>query len=76
MCSFELINGKHELVFFLNQGCHWIFKTPLHWVNSCGFDEFPNLDRETLSTTRKIKKGEEILIKYGKYNKFKRVRTI
>ena len=69
MCSFKLMNGKHELVFFLNNGCHWIFKTPLHWVNSCAYNETPNIDAHNLTTLSKIKKGEELFSKYGKYFK-------
>jgi SET domain-containing protein len=39
-------------------------------------NEDSNIDRETLRSNRDIKKGEEILLKYGKYDKFKRNKTI
>jgi len=76
MYGYKEIDQKFQMFVILNNNCHWIFKTPLHWVNSCAWDEIPNIDRETFRATRFIKKGEEILIKYGKYNKFKRIRTI
>jgi hypothetical protein len=76
MYGYKEIKGQLTMFVILNTNCHWIFKTPLHWVNSCSWDETPNLDRETLKATRFISKGEELLIKYGKYDKFKRTRTI
>lgn len=76
MYGYKQINGQYQMFVILNKGCHWIFKTPLHWVNSCGWDEEPNIDRETLKTKRPITRGEEILAKYGKYSKFKRTNTI
>lgn len=76
MYGYKQIDGQYQMFVILNKGCHWIFKTPLHWVNSCGWDETPNIDKETLITKKSIRKGEEILAKYGKYNKFKRTNTI
>lgn len=76
MYGYKEIDGKHTMFVILNKNCHWIFKTPLHWVNSCGWDEFPNMNKETLQSNCFIKKGDEILTKYGKYNKFKRTKTI
>jgi len=76
MYGYRKIKEQLTMFVILNTNCHWIFKTPLHWVNSCSWDETPNLDRETLKATRFISKGEGILIKYGKYDKFKRTRTI
>ena len=76
MYGYKEIEGRYIMFVILNTNCHWIFKTPLHWVNSCGWDEAPNLNRETMKATRFINRGEEILIKYGKYDKFKRTRTI
>lgn len=72
MYGYKIINGKYQMFVILNKDCHWIFKTPYHWVNSCGFDGEPNVDRNTLRATFNIKKGEEILFKYGKYEKFKK----
>lgn len=76
MYGYKKINNQYMLSVILVKNCHWIFKSPLHWVNSCAWDEQPNFEKETLKTIRKIKKGEEILLKYGKYDKFKRTRTI
>ena len=76
MYGYKQIGESYTIFVILNTDCHWIFKTPLHWVNSCGFNENPNIDRETLRANRFIKQGEEILLKYGKYDKFKRNKTI
>lgn len=76
MYGYKIIGSSYTMFVTLNTDCHWIFKTPLHWVNSCGWDETPNVDKETLKVTRFINRGEEILIKYGKYDKFKRTKTI
>lgn len=76
MYGYKKIKEQYTMFVILNTNCHWIFKTPLHWVNSCGWDETPNVDKETLKATRFISRGEEILIKYGKYDKFKRTKTI
>ena len=76
MYGYKQIDGRYQMFVILNRGCHWIFKTPLHWVNSCSWDEIPNIDKETLKTNRFINREEEILAKYGKYDKFKRNRTI
>ena len=76
MYGYKQIGDNYTMFVILNTDCHWIFKTPLHWVNSCGFNEDPNIDRETLRANRDIKNGEEILLKYGKYDKFKRNKTI
>lgn len=76
MYGYKKIDDNYRISIILNNGCHWIFKTPLHWVNSCSFDEEPNLDFDNLKSKTFIKKGEEILGKYGKYNKFKRIKTI
>lgn len=76
MYGYKIIHGSYTMFVILNNGCHWIFKTPLHWVNSCGWDEIPNIDRGTLRATSFIIQGKEILTKYGKYDKFKRTKTI
>lgn len=76
MYGYKQIDGQYQMFVILNKGCHWIFKTPLHWVNSCGWDETPSVDKETLIVKKFIRRGEEILAKYGKYNKFKQTKTI
>lgn len=70
MFEFEEQDGIWKMKIMLENDCHWIFKTPLHWVNSCSWNEVPNIDKETMTTTKKIKKGEELLTQYGKYEKF------
>lgn len=52
----------------LTNGCHWIYTNPYYFVNS-GFEK-SNIDNDTLLTTRKIFKGEEILGNYGRYQRF------
>lgn len=54
----------------LFKNCHWIFTTPYYFVNS-GFIDGYNMDKDTLTTIRDIKKGEEILSNYGRYEKSK-----
>lgn len=76
MYGYKKIENEYKMFVILNKDCHWIFKTPIHWVNSCGYNEEPNIDRETLTASKLIKKGEEVLLKYGQYDKFKRTRTI
>ncbi len=71
MYGYKEIDGEYRMFVILNKDCHWIYKTPLHWVNSCSFEEEPNVDKKTLKVTKFIKKGDEILLKYGKYNKFR-----
>jgi len=56
---------------FLTNNCHWIFTTPYYFVNSGG--EGSNLDKDTLCTTRFIKKGQEILSNYGRYERNKQL---
>jgi hypothetical protein len=76
MYGYKEIDGKYTMFIILNKDCHWIFKTPFHWVNSCGYNGEPNINKETLRTTRFIKKGEELLLNYGKYGKFKKTNII
>jgi len=76
MYGYKKIDGNFTMFVILNKDCHWIYKTPLHWVNSCAWNDTPNMDRDSSVANKAIKKGEEILLKYGKYDKFKRTRTI
>ena len=76
MYGYKQIGDNYTMFVILNTDCHWIFKTPLHWVNSCGYNGEPNINKETLRTTRFIKKGEELLLNYGKYGKFKKTNII
>lgn len=54
----------------LTNGCHWVYTTPYYFVNS-DIERF-NIDKETQRVTRDIKKGEEILSNYGRYERFSR----
>ena len=76
MYGYKEIDGKYTMFVILNKDCHWIYKTPFHWVNSCGYNGEPNINKQTLRTTRFIKKGEELLLNYGKYGKFKKTNII
>jgi hypothetical protein len=76
MFFFEKIDENWLFKIILNKDCHWIYKTPHHWVNSCAQNEEPNVNLTLLKAVRKIKRGEELLTKYGKYDKFKRTKTI
>jgi hypothetical protein len=71
MFEFMEVDNKWLFGVKLNKNCHWIFKTPLHWVNSCSWNEEPNIDSEKLITTKRILSGQELFTKYGKYEKFK-----
>jgi hypothetical protein len=51
MFEFEKTNDGWEMKIILNKNCHWIFKTPLHWVNSCMQNETPNFDKKTMMVT-------------------------
>ena len=76
MFEFEKTNDGWKMKIILNKNCYWIFKTPLHWVNSCMQNEAPNFDKETMLVTKRILSGEELFTKYGKYNKFVRTNII
>lgn len=70
MFEYVKCGDSWELKVILNKNCHWIFKTPFHWVNSCASNDTPNVDKDNLRCLRKINRGEEITFKYGKYNKY------
>ena len=76
MYEYSQENGKWDFSLFLVNQCHWIFKSPMHWVNSCSWDSSPNLDRDTFIALKDIPRGQEILTKYGKYEKYQQLRTI
>jgi len=52
----------------LVNGYHWIYQNPYYFINS-GFEK-ANIDKNTFLTTRKIRKGEELLSNYGRYERF------
>lgn len=51
----------------LTNGCHWIYTTPYYFVNSDVINF--NIDKNTLTSLRNIKVGEEILSNYGRYER-------
>jgi hypothetical protein len=76
MYEFSKIGDEWTFNVNLEKNCHWIFKTPMHWVNSCSWDSEPNIDRNLSIATKKIYRGNELFTKYGKYEKNKLFRTI
>jgi len=76
MFEFVKVNNEWAFAIYLNKNCHWIFKTPVHWINSCAWDGLPNVDKETEIALKNIKIGDEIVFKYGKYNKYTKKHTI
>lgn len=54
----------------LTKGCHWVYTTPYYFVNSGG--DKANIDKDTQTTLRDIKAGEEILSNYGRYERLKK----
>lgn len=58
----------------LTNGCHWIYTTPYYFVNSGGKES--NIDKDTFKTTRDIKRGEEILSNYGRYERLQKQNII
>lgn len=71
MYEYTKVDGKWVFSLFLENNCHWIFKSPMHWVNSCSWNSEPNFDRNSLTVTQTIYKGSELLTKYGRYEKFR-----
>lgn len=58
----------------LTNGCHWIYTTPYYFVNSD--INKSNIDKTTFKTTRDIKRGEEILSNYGRYERLQKEELI
>lgn len=58
----------------LTNGCHWIYITPYYFVNS-SIDKF-NMDKNSFKTTRDIKRDEEILSNYGRYERLQKENLI
>ena len=76
MFQFGEVDGVWKFNLYLEQDCYWIFKSPTHWINSCSYDSNPNIDIERLVSLSYIKAGEELLTKYGKYQKNESLRAI
>lgn len=56
----------------LTNGCHWIYTNPYYFVNSGYYEGKSNIDKNTMKSIRNIKKGEEILSNYQRYEKFEK----
>ena len=53
----------------LTNGCHWIHTNPYYFINSGYYEQKSNVDRDTMKSIRFIKKGEELLSNYKRYEK-------
>jgi hypothetical protein len=53
----------------LIHGCHWIYTNPYHFINSGFYKKNSNVDKDSMKSTRFIKKGEELLSNYERYEK-------
>lgn len=76
MFEYSNVDGVWKFNIYLEKDCYWIFKTPTHWINSCSWDSHPNVDLIASKTLLGIKKGTELLTKYGKYQKNRPSRVI
>lgn len=56
---------------YLTSGCHWVYTTPYYFMNSDVTNY--NVDKDTITSVRKIKAGEELLSNYGRYERNKKV---
>jgi hypothetical protein len=54
----------------LTNGCHWIYTNPYHFVNSGYYENKSNIDKDSMKSLRFIKKSEELLSNYQRYEKF------
>jgi hypothetical protein len=53
----------------LMHGCHWIYTNPYYFINSGFYKKNSNVDKDTMKSTRFIRKGEELLSNYERYEK-------
>jgi SET domain-containing protein len=53
----------------LTNSCHWIYTNPYYFVNSGYYETKSNIDKNSMKSIRDIKKGEEILSNYQRYEK-------
>jgi hypothetical protein len=53
----------------LTKGFHWIFIEPYLFINSGYYQKKSNVDKDTMKSLRLIKKGEELLSNYERYEK-------
>jgi SET domain-containing protein len=53
----------------LTEGYHWIYLKPYYFINSGFYENTFNVDKNSMTTLRDIKCGEELLSNYQKYEK-------
>ena len=53
----------------LINGCHWIHTNPYYFINSGYYENKSNVDRDTMKSIKFIKRGEELLGNYKRYEK-------
>jgi hypothetical protein len=53
----------------LTNGCHWIYTNPYYFINSGYYENKSNVDRNTMKSIKFIKRGEELLGNYKRYEK-------
>jgi len=53
----------------LTNGCHWIYTNPYLFINSGYYENKSNVDKDSMRSLRFIKKGEELLSNYPRYEK-------
>jgi SET domain-containing protein len=66
--STDFPNDTNIYVKLFN-GCHWVHTTPYCFINSGFYENKSNVDKNTLKTIRPIKRGEELLSNYQRYEK-------
>ena len=60
----------------LTSGCHWIYTNPYYFINSGVYEKKSNVDKDTMKSLRAIKKGEELLSNYPRYEKLDKTNLI
>jgi hypothetical protein len=53
----------------LTNGCHWVYTNPYLFINSGYYENKSNVDKDSMNSLRFIKKGEELLSNYPRYEK-------
>lgn len=72
--QFGVPTEEGKFLFHLYHDCHWVYTTPYHFINS-GLDK-ANVDKITYKALRDIRKGEELLSNYGRYDRFPKKQVI
>ena len=60
----------------LTSGCHRIYTNPYYFINSGVYEKKSNVDKDTMKSLRAIKKGEELLSNYPRYEKLDKTNLI